>query len=783
MSLARRHLASPSPEKPTPLRIDAPFATSFQLADPQQGREAFAHSIARGLSLHPRRLSCRFLYDDHGSQLFERITEQPEYYLTAAEADLLELHADAIHDLTGSSTLVELGAGSAAKTRHLLDAWTRGGRPAGYVCVDICPSVVTQTAAALRADYPSLEVYGIAASYEQALSRLADHSPLTLAFLGSTLGNLDDPELDTFLRRAAAGLSPGDHFLVGIDLVKDPITLEAAYNDAAGVTAEFTRNLFARMNRELGTTLDLDQIEHVAYYNPRKERVDIFAHFRAEAALELSSLGRRFRIARGEMIQTEISRKFHTDDVARRFAPYGFALRRSFVDRGRRYALLLFRFHRDESGRVQRALSLLDEARARTRDLIDPLTEAQLVGQHSSLMGPIVWDLAHIANFEEQWVARALPGLAPRDAAQAVRDDIYDAIRHPRRTRSALPLMRRADCLDYMAAVRRRTRAGIAAHSTESSEPLLAAGYLWSMLAQHEAQHDETILQSIQLLEKLEYEPHLRQAPKRVKRAPAAEMVVVPAGSFPIGTNDRTRAYDNERPEHIVDVGRFRIDAYPVSNGDFLSFLTDGGYRRKELWCEEGWRWLREAEISQPGAWIRGPEGSWYERHFGRVVPLDPLQPVIHVSWFEADAYARWIGKRLPTEAEWEKAAACDLESGVARTYPWGDTPPTPERANLDQRSFAPAQIGSYPGGRSFFGCQQMIGDVWEWTASEFLPYPGFEAFPYSEYSAIHFGRGHRVLRGGSWATRPIVIRNTFRNWDLPQRRQIFAGFRCATDD
>jgi iron(II)-dependent oxidoreductase len=145
-------------------------------------------------------------------------------------------------------------------------------------------------------------------------------------------------------------------------------------------------------------------------------------------------------------------------------------------------------------------------------------------------------------------------------------------------------------------------------------------------------------------------------------------------------------------------------------------------------------------------------------------------------------AYARWAGKRLPTEAEWEKAAAWDLETRVARLYPWGDEPPMDEHANLDQRTFAPAAVGAYPAGRSFFGCHQMLGDVWEWTASTFAPYPGFEAFPYREYSEVHFHRDYKVLRGGSWATQPVAIRNTFRNWDLPQRRQIFAGFRCAAD-
>src|SRR4029434_9510097 len=163
--------------------------------------------------------------------------------------------------------------------------------------------------------------------------------------------------------------------------------------------------------------------------------------------------------------------------------------------------------------------------------------------------------------------------------------------------------------------------------------------------------------------------------------------------------------------------------------------MDEGGYRRRELWTPEGWHWALESGAMQPAQWRQARDGTWWERAFGRVVPLALDQPVIHVSWFEADAYARWAGKRLPTEEEWEKAAACDLENGIARTYPWGDEHPTLARANLDQRTFAPSQLGASPEGRSFFGCQQMLGDVWEWTASEFLPYPGFQVFPYQEYS------------------------------------------------
>jgi iron(II)-dependent oxidoreductase len=223
------------------------------------------------------------------------------------------------------------------------------------------------------------------------------------------------------------------------------------------------------------------------------------------------------------------------------------------------------------------------------------------------------------------------------------------------------------------------------------------------------------------------------------------------------------------------------LDVAPVTCGAFAAFVADGGYRRRDQWSHDGWAWLRESGARHPAGWLRAGDG-FVEQQFGRVAALDPSRPVIHVCWFEAEAYARWAGKRLPTEAEWEVAAAIDLERGIACRYPWGEAAPERRHANLDQRTFGPLPIGAYPEGRSFFGCEQMLGDVWEWTSSDFAPYPGFVAFPYREYSEAHFGRGYKVLRGGSWATRPIAIRNSFRNWDLPQRRQIFAGFRCAAD-
>jgi iron(II)-dependent oxidoreductase len=747
-------------------------------------RAAFAQSVVRGLGDNPRWLSCRYLYDAEGSRLFERITELPEYYLTRAEATLLEAHASEIRALAGPSTLVELGAGTATKTRRLLRAWVAADGAARYVPVDICGEVLVATEEALAREFPGLVVEPFCGTYEQAFARLGTLGPTTLCFLGSSLGNLNPGEQDEFFSRAASALEAGDHFLLGIDLVKDPSTLEAAYNDTAGVTAAFTRNMLVRMNRDLGTRIDLDTVEHVAWYEAARDRIEIFARFTRGARIELPEHGRAFDLHPGELVMTEISTKFRLGEIDRLTTRHGLDLVRTLATEDASFALALFR-RRPRTPvphpRV-RAARFLTDARVRTLELVAPLDEPALVRQWSPLMSPILWDLGHSANFEEQWVRRAHRPERRRDDSARRRDHLYDAVAHARAARGGLPLLDRAGTLAYLDAVRASTLAEVDEEPFPHDDPLLGGGFVHAMLAQHEAQHSETILQTIQIAA-IGYEPARREpaAGARV-RVDETWQAYVPAGRFVMGTNDRTFAYDNERPAHEVELPPYRIDLAPVTNAAYLRFVEDGGYRRRELWTPEGWAWLAAARVANPAGWLRLADGSWSERAFGRIEPLLRDQPVVHVCWFEANAYARWAGKRLPTEPEWEKAAAWDLESLVARRYPWGDAPPTQEHANLDQRTFAPAAVGAYPRGRSYFGCHQMLGCVWEWTASDFEPYLGFEAFPYPEYSAIHFGRGYKVLRGGSWATQPLVARNTFRNWDLPERRQIFAGFRCASD-
>jgi iron(II)-dependent oxidoreductase len=303
------------------------------------------------------------------------------------------------------------------------------------------------------------------------------------------------------------------------------------------------------------------------------------------------------------------------------------------------------------------------------------------------------------------------------------------------------------------------------------------------MVLQHEYQHNETILQTLQLKLGAPYAPVVRfdlpAAPPA--RASLGDMVRFPGGAVEIGTDDRSEAYDNERPRHAAEVRPFFIDVNPVTNGDFLLFIAAGGYAKPEYWSDAGRRWLAESGAQAPKYWFSS-EGRWMTRVMDRSGPVDPRHPVCHVSWHEAEAFARFAGKRLPTEIEWEAAASWDPAMGRKRLFPWGDEPASRELANVDQLGFGTAPVGAYQRNVSPIGCYGMIGDVWEWTSSDFRPWPGFEAFPYQEYSEVCFGDEYKVLRGGSWATRPGAVRNTFRNWDYPIRRQIFSGFRCARD-
>ncbi len=386
----------------------------------------------------------------------------------------------------------------------------------------------------------------------------------------------------------------------------------------------------------------------------------------------------------------------------------------------------------------------MEEARRHTLTLVEPLTEEQLNRVYDPILSPLIWDLGHIANFEELWLVQRVGG---REPLRGDLGELYDAIEQPRKIRGELPILRADEVRPYMDQVRERTLEVLDEIVLDPEDPVLADGFVYEMLLAHEHQHNETMLQLLQMVES--YEPvEVDQGPAAEAVSDGPEMVLVEGGPHEIGAPDVGFAYDNERPRHRVELAPFWIDRAPVTNAAYIAYLEETG-------------------AEPPMYWERDGEGGWIRTAMGRSEEVDPRLPVIHVTWPEADAFARWAGKRLPTEMEWEAAAR-----GADR-----------DRANLDQFSFGPAPAGAYTDAAAGCGAVQMLGDVWEWTSSDFTAYPGFRAFPYPEYSEVFFGDRHKVLRGGAWATRRDVVRTSFRNWDLPQRRQIFSGIRCARDE
>jgi iron(II)-dependent oxidoreductase len=409
----------------------------------------------------------------------------------------------------------------------------------------------------------------------------------------------------------------------------------------------------------------------------------------------------------------------------------------------------------------------LEQARGRTLALTD-IDDIELTSIHDPLMGPLVWDLAHVGQQEDLWLLRS--GDLERDAVlPADVDQLYDAFLHPRAERPSLPLLSPVESRRFISEVRGRVLDGL-----ERSDDL----FPYAMVVQHEQQHDETMLATHQLrggvplLGKGSALPSGRDA--------TSDAVLVPAGEFVLGVDadDEPWSLDNERPAHVVDVAAFRIARFPVSNAQWMEFIEAGGYIERRWWSDLGWQHRIGTALERPQFWAA--DGS--RRRFGNVEDIPPGEPVQHVGFYEAEAFASWSGARLPTEVEWEKACVWDPAAGRRRRWPWGDEPPTAQRVNLGGEALRAAPIGAYPDGASAYGVEQLIGDVWEWTSSRISPWPGFAPMLYAAYTQPFFGQDLRVLRGGSWATATDAVRPSFRNWDLPIRRQIFSGVRLAWD-
>jgi len=417
----------------------------------------------------------------------------------------------------------------------------------------------------------------------------------------------------------------------------------------------------------------------------------------------------------------------------------------------------------------------LTTARDRTLRLVD-FDDAVLHRQYNPLMSPLVWDLAHIGWQEELWLLRGnnpdRPGLLDPKVER-----YYDAFLNSRASRVDLPLLSPAEARSYCSTVRNKALDSLDALPEDGDE------FNFGLVVSHENQHDETMLQAL----------NLRSGPALLDRGTplpsgragvAGTSVLVPAGEFVLGVDAVTEPHslDNERSAHVVDLPAFRIGTVPVTNGEWRGFIDDGGYDQQRWWSERGWAHRLEANLRAPEFWNLSGDLAGTRTRFGHVEDIPADEPVQHVTFFEAEAYAAWAGARLPTEQEWEKACAWDPATNARRRYPWGSSEPTKHLANLGGDALRPAPVGAYPAGASAYGAEQMLGDVWEWTTSPLRPWPGFTPMLYEQYSAPFFDGDYKVLRGGAWAVAPSIVRPSFRNWDHPIRRQIFSGVRLAWD-
>ena len=404
----------------------------------------------------------------------------------------------------------------------------------------------------------------------------------------------------------------------------------------------------------------------------------------------------------------------------------------------------------------------LEECRNKTLSLFVDVDAATFCSQAHHDFSPVGWHLGHIAYIESFWVLENmadLPCLFPQYRQLFAADGL------PKSQRVQLPQIE--EIIYYLKIVRTKVLEYLEVADIQEQERL------WRFLTQHESQHCEIIRMVLELVNGQQSIVNSQQSIVNSQQSTVnsqqlnslGEMVEIPAGECELGNNSMD-ALDNERLAHKIYLDSYWIDRYPVTCGEYQVFMEAGGYQNPQWWSVEGWEWLQTEGVIQPLYWNSDR--------------LQHNHPVYGVSWYEADAYSRFVGKRLPTEAEWEKAASWDVKANYHRTYPWGEDTPTPQYCNYD--GFKTTPVNAYPKGQSAYGLYDTLGNVWEWTASWFDGYKGFASYPYKGYSQVYFDQKHRVLKGGSWATRPWVLRASFRNWYYPQVRQIFAGFRCVRD-
>jgi len=424
-------------------------------------------------------------------------------------------------------------------------------------------------------------------------------------------------------------------------------------------------------------------------------------------------------------------------------------------------------------------LQALSQTRERIEALVTSLSEDALDVPYHPGVNPPVWELGHSMFFYEIFVLQYLDGTPTWDPSM---DELWDSFHMAHRDRWSTSLFpSRADTLAYADVIYKRLAERL------QRKPLTdQALYLYRYAIYHQNMHIESMIWCRQTsaypapdsLEEVTPEPD----------TPVPGDAHIPAGRYWLGVPSPSEdyakgafAFDNEKPGFAVDMPAFSIARQLVSNGEFLAFVEAGGYEKPELWSQGGRKWLLDAgEPGHPGYWRHTDDG-WQERQFDRWLPLVPDHPVKQISYWEAEAWCAWAGRRLPTEYEWEVAALGNREGGERRQFPWGNA--LKRRAiDMDGRHMGRLPVSAFPGGDSPFGCRQMIGTVWEWTSSQFLPYDGFCIDMYPFMSTLQFG-DHKTTRGGSCATSSLLIRGTYRQAYAPDRSDVFTGFRtCACD-
>ncbi|HUZ41664.1 MAG TPA: ergothioneine biosynthesis protein EgtB [Acidimicrobiales bacterium] len=751
---------------------------------------ALGRDVREGLGSGPKSLSSRWLYEGVGSDLFELITELVEYYPTRAERAILDEHAKEIVLISGATSVIELGSGTSAKTRVLLDAFYDVEQLEAFVALDATEQALLDSIDALVERYPRTAVSGVMADFNEDLSCVPEGSGRLLAFLGGTIGNFGPAARAGSLSRFADLLGEGEHLLLGTDLVKHPRRLVAAYDDSQGVTAAFEKNVLHVINANLGSDFDPDRFEYVVRWNTQTEIIEMGLRSLGAQDVMIPDLGLSVHFDDGEEVRTEISAKFRLDGVARELASAGFAVLRQFQDAAGDFALTLAR---RESSRARvvgeplveksngpssaspsASVEGYREVRAATEALAECLSAEDQTVQSMPDVSPTKWHLGHVTWFFEQFALMSHgSGYRPIDDGYLYLFNSYYESAGRRHARAERGLLSRPGVVEIKTY----------RHSVdESMERLLVAGSSAEVSAlvelglHHEQQHQELILMDIKHVLGISplapsYSPDstgkiftdATQTIGWVAHDGGPVEVGVDSPSNAAGGMDFTSGFvfDNESPGHTVWLDPFAIADRLVTAGDWLEFMQDGGYDHANLWLADG-RAVNQAERREaPLYWSKGRNGWEVFTLHGRQ-PLGLNEPVVHVSYYEADAFARWAGLRLPTEAEWEAVATVS-------------SPPEVKAVALHPRPAKPVTFKNE--------LRQLFGEVWQWTSSAYLPYPRFKPLKgmVGEYNG-KFMVGQHVLRGSSSITSPGHARATYRNFFPPGARWPFTGVRLAKD-